>query len=197
LYFHERAIERRRRHNNPQDLLADELFLEYVYAVLPAWGMHRMGAQAAKVDDFSSIVGRLRSTRIIWSSFGTCVSRRSPPTRSMVWRQRHGPSSRGSGSARLGPKSSRGARRLHHLLPDLIPPTRQYTFRFFTGQGAVSSDREAFLTWLPLLAIVGKRCRDEIESAIKRRGFMATSEAKVIDNAIMGFMQASKGRSSA
>jgi hypothetical protein len=39
VYFHERAIERRRRHNTVAGLLADERFLEYVSAVLPAWGM--------------------------------------------------------------------------------------------------------------------------------------------------------------
>ena len=42
VYFHRRAIERRRLHGTAEDLLADELFLEYVYAVLPSWGMHRM-----------------------------------------------------------------------------------------------------------------------------------------------------------
>jgi hypothetical protein len=33
----------------------DEVFLEYVYAVLPSWGMHRMVDQAAKVSGVSSI----------------------------------------------------------------------------------------------------------------------------------------------
>jgi hypothetical protein len=36
LYFHLRAIERRRAHNAVSSLLEDDLFLEYVYAVLPA-----------------------------------------------------------------------------------------------------------------------------------------------------------------
>jgi hypothetical protein len=37
VYFHRRAIERRRLHGAAEDLLADKLFLEYVYALLPAW----------------------------------------------------------------------------------------------------------------------------------------------------------------
>jgi hypothetical protein len=79
---------------------------------------------------------------------------------------------------------------LHHVLPDLIPPIdRQYTLSFFTGQKMVPSDREGFLDWFPLLAAVGTRCRQPIGDAIKRGGFMATGEAKVIDNAIMGYMQ--------
>lgn len=49
LYFHKRALDRRGVHVDAASLIEDELFMEYVYAVLPAWGMHRMGRQAAKV----------------------------------------------------------------------------------------------------------------------------------------------------
>ena len=38
---------------------ADQQFLEYVYAVLPAWGIHRMGAQRAKVTEYDQLVGSL------------------------------------------------------------------------------------------------------------------------------------------
>ncbi len=79
---------------------------------------------------------------------------------------------------------------LHHLLPDLIPPIdRQCTFSFFTGQKVVPGDRAAFPDWFPQLASIGTRCHEPIRDTINRAGFMATEEAKVIDNAIMGFMQ--------
>jgi hypothetical protein len=73
----------------------------------------------------------------------------------------------------------------------LIPPIdRQYTFRFFTGQKLVpSGDRSAFLEWFPCLAEIGRRCRTPIETAMNRGGPMARGPAKVIDNAIIGFMQ--------
>jgi hypothetical protein len=83
-----------------------------------------------------------------------------------------------------------GSKLLHHLMPDLIPPIDlQYTFSFFTGQKMVASDRAAFLDWYPQLAAIGVRGQQPIHDAIKHGGFMATGEAKVIDNAIMGFMQ--------
>jgi hypothetical protein len=70
LYFHERAIERRRTHDSVQGLLRNRCFLEYVYAVLPAWGMHRMGPQAAKVAAFEPIVEALhehtRELDVFW-----------------------------------------------------------------------------------------------------------------------------------
>jgi hypothetical protein len=61
VYFHQRAIETRRQHASAASLLAHDRFLEYVYAVLPAWGMHRMGSQAAKVTEFSQFAASLRS----------------------------------------------------------------------------------------------------------------------------------------
>ena len=44
----------------PQLGQQDKLFLEYVYAVLPAWGMHRMVNQRAQVVDFSDLADSLR-----------------------------------------------------------------------------------------------------------------------------------------
>lgn len=44
----------------------------------------------------------------------------------------------------------------------------------------------------PYLAEIGQRTADSIETAIHRGGPMATGPAKVIDNAIIGFMQASR-----
>jgi hypothetical protein len=77
------------------------------------------------------------------------------------------------------------------VLPDLVPPIdRQYTFQFFTGQKAVTSgDERAFLEWFPYFAEIGRRAASEIRAAVERGGFMATGPAKVIDNAIIGFMQ--------
>lgn len=49
LYFHEKAIQRRRGHPDARSALKDDCLHEYIYAVLPSWGMHRMGRQAAKV----------------------------------------------------------------------------------------------------------------------------------------------------
>jgi hypothetical protein len=66
-----------------------------------------------------------------------------------------------------------------------------HTFRFFTGQKQVpSGDQRAFLEWFPYLAEIGRRCRGAIETALDRGDPMATGPAKVIDNAIIGFMQA-------
>jgi hypothetical protein len=73
-----------------------------------------------------------------------------------------------------------------------VPPiNRQYTFRFFTGQKVLAtSDQQAFLEWFPYLAEIGRRCTGAIDAAVLRGGLVATGPAKVIDNAIIGFMVA-------
>lgn len=83
VYFHQRAIETRRQHASAATLLADERFLEYVYAVLPSWGMHRMGSQAAKVTEFSQLAASLRSAVSVidqlWPLDITCLDRLISP----------------------------------------------------------------------------------------------------------------------
>lgn len=195
LYFHTRALARRALHDNAEELLADELFLEYVYAVLPAWGMHRMGKQAAKVVDFHEMAESLRAAapRIdpLWGREITGVdSNDAEQLAHDIWGV--------ISSLRVSRSKTRivaGSKALHHVLPELVPPIdRQYTFRFFTGQKAVNhGDERAFLEWFPLLCEIGRRCSGQIGAALERGGVMATIQSKVIDNAIIGFMQLQAG----
>jgi hypothetical protein len=192
VYFHQRAIDIRRQHASAATLLADDRFLEYVYAVLPSWGMHRMGSQAAKVAEFSQLAASLRSAvPVIDSLWPLDITRLDPADVPGA--------ARGAWQVIAAIQASTsetqivaGTKTLHHVLPGLIPPIdRQYTFRFFTGQKQIpSGDQRAFLEWFPYLAEIGRRCRGEIELALNHGGPMATGPAKVIDNAIIGFMQA-------
>jgi hypothetical protein len=192
VYFHQRAIEIRRRHTSAASLLADDRFLEYIYAVLPSWGMHRMGSQAAKVTEFSQLAASLRSAvPVIGQLWPLDITRLDPAdvpeAARCAWQV--------IAAIRASTSETQivaGTKTLHHVLPDLIPPIdRQYTFRFFTGQKQIASgDERAFLEWFPYLTEIGRRCRGAIQTAMNRGGPMASGPAKVIDNAIIGFMQA-------
>lgn len=191
LYFHEQAIARRRTHPSVADALADERFLEYVYAVLPAWGMHRMGKHAAKVGDFGDMVASFRECGDLLEDLAShrATSVQADAAQELaeaLWDIIN----------RLRVSTSRarivaGSKALHHVLPDLVPPIdRQYTFQFFTGQKSLyRGERVAFLEWFPLLCEIATRSAGSIEAAMARGGFMATGEAKIVDNAIIGFMQ--------
>ena len=191
LYFHERALACRRRHSSAASLLADDQFLEYVYAVLPAWGMHRMGNQAAKVVEFDDMATSFRAAtepiQELWTHQITEIGPdEAPVVAGKIWSI--------IASLKVSRSDTRivaGSKALHHVLPDLVPPIdRQYTFQFFTGQKSVpNGDERAFLEWFPYLCEIGRRCRSNIETAIRSGGFMATGPAKIIDNAIIGFMQ--------
>lgn len=195
LYFHSQALARRALHNSAAELVADDLFLEYVYAVLPAWGMHRMGKQAAKVVDFHEMAESMRAAAPqIDRLWGLQISKVDVDDADQVaqdiWDI--------IASLRVSRSETRivaGSKALHHVLPELVPPIdRQYTFRFFTGQKAVNrGDENAFLEWFPLLCEIGRHCHGEIGAALARGGVMATSQSKVIDNAIIGFMQRQDG----
>lgn len=192
LYFHEQAIAVRRGHASAAEMVADHRFLEYVYAVLPAWGMHRMGKQAAKVGPFSefaaSIQSQVQSLSALWDlDIRNVAPTDEPDVSAAVWEVIS--SLRVSTS---GTKIVAGSKTLHHLLPDLVPPIdRQYTFKFFTGQMQVNhGEATAFQEWFPFFCEIGRECRVGIDATLQGRGFMATGSAKVIDNAIMGFRQA-------
>lgn len=121
VYFHQKAIERRRSHDSVDALLADQQFLEYVHAVLPAWGMHRMGAQRAKVTEYAQLVGSLRATapslRKLWP-LNICdleadsVAEVSEQVRQVIAAIRASTSET---------QIVAGGKVLHHLLPDLVP----------------------------------------------------------------------------
>lgn len=191
LHFHLRAIGVRRRHRSAASLLRDDRFLEHVYAVLPAWGMHRMGEQAAKVCDFEPFAAAMRDCRDaldeLWDLRITALT----PDHAAELAPRLWAIIAGLNVSRSETQIVAGSKALHHVLPDLVPPIdRQYTFRFFTGQKAVTGgDRRAFLEWYPYLAEIARRAREPVGLALARHGFMATGEAKVIDNAIIAFMR--------
>ena len=198
LYFHQRALARRGLHADVASLLGDDRFFEYVYAVLPAWGMHRMGNQSAKVGPFDVMVDSFRSCRplleSLWNRRITEIGVADVDgVAAEVW----------DVISRLRVSTSRtrivaGSKALHHVLPDLVPPIdREYTFRFFTGQKSVSGgEARAFLEWFPYFCEIGRACMSEIEEILARGGYMATGRAKVIDNAIMGFTQSRRSSSS-
>lgn len=77
---------------------------------------------------------------------------------------------------------------LHFLMPELIPPIdRRYTLKFFFNRD-VSPDmqKEAFRIIYKQFHHIARRASSQIKRLVDSHRF-ATSEAKVIDNAIIGY----------
>lgn len=189
IYFHHKTLAILQQHSTPCSALHSDEFLDYLYATLASWGMHRMGPGGAKLADISQIkdsfVHQEASIREVQSlSLCTIPSAHVSHVTSTVWDILD--------SLRVGTSGTKlvaNSKALHHLLPALVPPIdRAYTLRFFYDNTTLSKGDEAtFKEIYPYFHRIAVTRREQITSHLGTG--MNTSETKVIDNAIVGFVR--------
>jgi len=187
VYFHRRTIEMRQS-AAPSECVADVRFLELLYATLTSWGMHRLGPGNTKLvdfDTFSAVVAAQIDNIEALEHLKLCdiADDELPELTRRLWEI--------IANLRVGVGETRivsGSKTLHHILPDLIPPIdRQYTLRFFYDNTMINGgDARVFREIFPLLRRISCESRDLIRGAVGKSP-MGTSEAKIVDNAIVGF----------
>lgn len=75
-YFHRKALDRRAHARGVSALLNDDLFFDYLYATLTAWGLHRMGPGNTKLRDIQDLKGSLHEqVQFIEHLWGTRMTR--------------------------------------------------------------------------------------------------------------------------
>jgi hypothetical protein len=188
VYFHHRTLELLAKCGSAQEAAHDRRFAELLYATLAAWGLHRMGAGATKLLPFEAFadslagaadaVGRLDGQRLLDLADGQVGD-----VGTQVWQA--------ISSLKLSVSVTKlvvNSKAVHHMLPALVPPIdREYTLRFFYGHKNLSRGEErTFRQMFPLFHRIGRACANSIKGAVGR-GFN-TSETKVIDNAVVGFV---------
>lgn len=188
LYFHSRTLDRLRKCGALATAFEDNLFFEYLYATLTAWGLHRMGASAAKLVDFETFRSSLRNQKSEIEGLQDCrLIRLSEGDLDVVvdslWQI--------LATLRISKAETKliaNSKALHHLLPELMPPIdRQYTLRFFYGHKTISGrDEQIFGEIYPQFHRIGSRSEVAIHKYLGH-GFH-TSETKIIDNAIVGYV---------
>jgi hypothetical protein len=67
IYFHDRILQGVGAPGSPSEALLDDGFVESLYAVLTAWGMHRMGSRGARMEEFQPFRESLHS-QLPWIS---------------------------------------------------------------------------------------------------------------------------------
>jgi hypothetical protein len=189
LYFHFKTLSLLRQHNSVADAIRDDAFLESLYATLTAWGLHRMGPRGAKLRDFTVMAESIkevadRITMLSRFALFHLNADEIPSVAENIWAV--------IASLKIGfgeTKIVAGSKALHHILPDLIPPIdRQYTIRFFLNNKSLyQGDKSAFLEMFPYFHQIAIQRRAQIERRVGTG--MNTSPTKVIDNAIVGFVQ--------
>lgn len=126
VYFHEKALEYRQK-----EFLSDR-HLEYVYATLVSWGMHRMGSSGAKMPDFKifqdSVLKNvkelnewkdLRIEKLTRNELDNLLPRLETVCFSLC-------------GSNTDSKVVSATKILAHILPDLVcPMDRNYTLDFF------------------------------------------------------------------
>ena len=188
VHFHVRAIERRMTHESVRSAIADEELLELIYAMLTAWGMHRMGPKGAKLVDFEPFCDGIRRQSANLEELETLIITDLDEVDAVADRIWNAVS-----SARLSASGTQivaGTKALHHLLPELIPPIdRTYTIRFFHENTLMPrGDEDAFREVYPALAEIASRASDHLR--VNNRSPMNTSRTKILDNAIIGYVWA-------
>ncbi|MEW6586670.1 MAG: hypothetical protein AB1442_13820 [Nitrospirota bacterium] len=144
LYFHERALATR---NDPASLT----HLEYVYATLASWGMHRMGPGGSKMQSFRVL---LRSVQDLGGRIAEAQTFDFREMTDVKWAVLREIFCRikvmASGTTLVG-----NSKVMHHMLPNVIPPIdREYTLSLLRGNTTIRNDLEA--EWLLMKEIISE-----------------------------------------
>jgi len=185
LYFHQRALATR---NPPVSFT----HLEYVYATLASWGMHRMGRGGSKMQSFSTF---FQSVEPLNDRIAEAQSFDFHEMTDIKWAVLkeifQDVKVMASGTTLVG-----HSKVMHHMLPNVIPPIdREYTLWFLYGNTTIKNDLEN--EWFLLKEIISEffiPVASDREFHSKARRWMARSEDypwdtsvfKVVDNLVIG-----------
>jgi len=188
VYFHFKTLERLKKIGISR-ALEDTSFFQYLYATLTSWGMHRMGPKGAKLVEFDEFKTSLQSQKNkilnLRESNLVCLSEQElEETTNRLCNI--------ISNLRVSSTDTQlitGTKALHHLLPNLVPPIDgEYTLRFIYGyKPTYKSDEKKFKKTFPILAKIGNKEKTNILKWVGKR--FHTSETKVIDNAIVGYVK--------
>jgi hypothetical protein len=185
LYFHQRALETRQ---SPGSLT----HLEYVYATLASWGMHRMGKGGSKMqsfDVFRRSIETLQSQLVEAQRFDFREMNDHKWTLLKEIFQRLNVMA--SGTSLVG-----NSKVMHHMLPNVVPPIdREYTLWYLLGNKNIRNDLD--WEWELMKEIIANffiPVASDREFELMAKGWIArndeypwdTSFLKIVDNLVIG-----------
>ena len=188
LYFHNKTLTCLYGYRSASEAISSDELFDWLYATLASWGMHRMGKGKTKLRDLEEIKASVRAQGAIIASLQD-VSLLKLSTADMgrvsrdLWKLLFGLTV-SIADAQIVANS----KVLHHLLPRLIPPIdRTYTFNFFYGRNMLSiAEEDAFYEMFSRFHMIAINNRDIITRLVGPG--WNTSETKVIDNAVVGYV---------
>ncbi len=130
LYFHQRALESRR-------LPVSLTHLEYVYATLASWGMHRMGKGGSKMQSFDAFRRSVESLSDRLADAQTFDFREMNDRKWAALEEIFlSLTVMASGTSLVG-----NSKVMHHIMPNIVPPIdREYTLWYLLGNKSIKND---------------------------------------------------------
>ncbi|MCM8796687.1 MAG: hypothetical protein NC923_02235 [Candidatus Omnitrophica bacterium] len=185
LYFHRKSIEKL----GAKDF---EKYIEYIYATLVAWGMHRMGEKGAKMQDFETF---LKSILPLMDDIKKARMMRLERKDSIDYKVIEN-IFKNINVMKSKTRLVGNSKVMAHLLPDLIPPVdRNYTLKYL--KESISINNKIDKEWNLLKDLLDnffnpiatnsqflKKARKWLKN--QARYIWDTSIPKIIDNLIIG-----------
>jgi hypothetical protein len=193
LYFHYRTVQRLAELGKPSIAVKDQTFLEYLYATLTAWGLHRMGPGGAKLVSFEEFSSSLEKQSERFDHLSTLRIESLDDADSKRIIESLWDITENIEVSATESKLVAGSKVLHHVLPTLVPPIdREYTANFFLWRNQMQyRQQEMFFDVFPRLVDLAKAVEAQC-GVYLGRGFN-TSLPKLVDNLIMGFLISERG----
>ena len=190
LYFHQRAIDTSK--------LVDSLaHLEYVYAVLTSWGMHRLGAKGSKMVGFKEFRDSIQTLyNEITDAQNFTVQEMDEQKWDVLQKIFQGIRVMATSVSLVG-----NSKVMHHMLPNIIPPIdREYTLRYLRENRTIYNDLES--EWLTMrdlvehffIPVVSDQTFKSMANSwlfLKLEYPWDTSMMKIVDNLIIGALKSS------
>ncbi|GFO83396.1 MAG: hypothetical protein A49_30230 [Methyloceanibacter sp.] len=191
LYFHLRALEAGKDANLAR-------FAESTYALLAAWGMHRMGRRGSKMREFEDFEASLKP---LWSTV-LSLQQATPESLSEAGWREVSEVFRGIRCMATGTSLVGNSKVMAHALPNLVAPVdREYTLRFLFGSTNITNSLEQ--EWEKLQTIL----RDFFYPILRAKSFKLkarewqqqravfrwdTSPLKIADNLVIGLRKSGR-----
>jgi len=185
LYFHRQSLEMSCSANF-------ELYLEYIYATLASWGMHRMGKGGSKMQSFDVFK---ESILKIKDKIGKTRKIKYQKVTELDWRLLEeifrGIKVMASGTSIVG-----NSKVMTHIVPNIVPPIdREYTLRYLKGNTNIRNGidyewklmKEIILEFfIPVAKDAGFVNKAKAWISNQSKYPWDTSIFKVIDNLVIG-----------
>lgn len=183
IYFHEKALE-----CIDKEFLSEK-HLEYIYATLASWGMHRMGKTGAKMpnyNDFKESILSVRKELVSWKDLSiekidkNAFDELLPHLQDVCFR---------INASKCDTKLVSSSKTLAHILPNLVcPMDREYTLTFFYGEKNLTKTKElkAFNYIMQKMWDFYHEPKTSIIKCEKNKAF-CESLPKIFDNMIIAY----------